>query len=82
VIDLRSKLEHPCVQKRFEVSARMLSGMRPAPIVVEAKGETLLEHLLWTIAFGDFVSLYLALLSNVNPAPVDLVEKFKKAMDE
>lgn len=82
VIDLRSSFEHPRVQKRFEVSARMLSGMRPEPIVVNAEGETLLEHLLWIIAFGDFVTLYTALLNGLNPAPVDLIEKFKKALDE
>ena len=82
VIDLRSSLEHPRVQKRFEVTERMLSGMRPAPIIVNAEGETLLEHLLWTIAFGDFVTLYTALLNGLNPAPVDLIEKFKKALDE
>ena len=77
IIDLRSSLEHPQVQKRFEVSARLLSGMRPEPHVVQAEGTTILEQLLWTIAFGDFVSLYLALLNGLNPAPVDLVEKFK-----
>ncbi|HEX4773911.1 MAG TPA: bifunctional phosphoglucose/phosphomannose isomerase [Candidatus Saccharimonadales bacterium] len=82
VIDLRSSLEHPRIQKRFEVSERLLSGLRPAPIVVEAEGKTLLEHLLWTIALGDFVTIYTALLNGVNPAPVDLIEKFKKALDE
>ena len=82
VIDLRSKLEHPRVQKRFEVSERLLSGLRPAPIVVEAQGETLLEQLLWTIALGDFVTIYTALLNGLNPAPVDLIEKFKKTLDE
>lgn len=82
VIDLRSKLEHPRVQKRFEVTERLLSGMRPSPIVVEAQGETLLEQLLWTSALGDFVTLYTALLNGLNPAPVDLVEKFKKVLDE
>lgn len=82
VIDLRSSLEHPRVQKRFEVTARLLSGMRPEPHVVTAQGETLLEHLLWTAVYGDFVSIYLALLCGTNPAPVDLVEKFKKALDE
>ena len=82
VIDLRSKLEHPRIQKRFEVSERLLSGKRPAPWVVEAEGETLLEQLLWTIAFGDFVTIYTALLNNINPAPVDLIEKFKKSLDE
>lgn len=82
VIDLRSSLEHPRIQKRFEVSERLLSGMRPAPIVVEAQGGNLLEQLLWTIALGDFVTIYTALLNGVNPAPVDLIEKFKKALDE
>lgn len=82
IIDLRSSLEHPRVQKRFEVTARLLSGMRPEPHVVQAQGADELEQLLWTVAFGDFVSLYVALLNGLNPAPVDLVEKFKKALDE
>jgi glucose/mannose-6-phosphate isomerase len=77
VVDLRSSFEHPRVQKRFELSDKLLSGRRPAAHVVQAQGETILEHLLWTTSFGDFVTIYLALLNGVNPAPVDLVEKFK-----
>jgi glucose/mannose-6-phosphate isomerase len=80
VIDLRSTLEHERVQKRFEVGDRLLSGKRPAAHVVMAKGDTLLEQLLWTMVFGDFVSLYTAILNNVDPTPVDLVEKFKAEM--
>jgi glucose/mannose-6-phosphate isomerase len=82
VVDLRSNLEHLRVQKRFEVTERLLSGMRPAPHVVEVQGDTILEQLLWAIAYGDFVTLYLALLNGVDPAPVDLVEKFKKALND
>lgn len=82
VIDLRSSLENPRIQKRFEVSEKLLSGMRPAPIVVDIQGKTLLQQLLWVIALGDFVTLYTALLNGLNPAPVDLIEKFKKALDE
>ncbi|MEJ0072750.1 MAG: bifunctional phosphoglucose/phosphomannose isomerase [Candidatus Saccharibacteria bacterium] len=77
VIDLRSHLEHPQIQKRFEISARLLSGKRPDPIVVNAEGDSLLEQLLSTIALGDFVTLYTALLGNINPTPVDLIEKLK-----
>jgi glucose/mannose-6-phosphate isomerase len=80
VIDLRSNLEHPRVQRRFEVSAQLLSGLRPEPIVVTVEGESLLEQLLWTSALGDFVTIYLALLNGFNPAPVDLVEKFKQVL--
>ena len=77
VIDLRSNFEHPRVQKRFEVSERLLSGRRPAPTVVSAVGDDILEQLLWLIALGDFVSIYTALLNGLNPTPVDLIEKFK-----
>lgn len=82
VIDLRSNLEHPRVQKRFEVTERLLSGRRPAPIVVEAEGQTLLEQLLWTVAFGDFVTIYTALANGVNPGTSDFVEKFKQELDK
>jgi glucose/mannose-6-phosphate isomerase len=77
VIELRSILEHPQIQKRFEISAKLLSGKRPAPIVVEAEGETALEQLLRTMVLGDFVAIYLALLGNVNPTPIDLIERLK-----
>ena len=80
VIDLRSSFEHAQVQKRFEVSARLLSGRRPAPHVVQAEGDTVLEQLLWLIALGDFVSLYTALLNGLNPTPIDLIEKLKKEL--
>jgi glucose/mannose-6-phosphate isomerase len=80
VIELRSQLDHPQVQKRFEISDRLLSGRRPAPIVVQAEGDTLLEQLLSVVALGDFVTLYTALLGNINPTPVALIEKLKSEL--
>ena len=77
IIDLRSSFEHPRIQKRFDLTAKLLSGRRPAPHTVEAVGDTLLEQLLYTMAFGDFVALYLALINGINPTPVELIEKFK-----
>lgn len=82
VIDLRSNLEHKQVQKRFEVTERLLSGKRPAPIVVETKGKTILEQLLYTVVLGDFVSIYTSLLNGLNPTPVDLIEKMKAQLSE
>src|SRR5690606_7258312 len=35
VVDLRSKFDHPQIQKRFELTDKMLSGRRPAAHVVE-----------------------------------------------
>lgn len=77
VVEIRSELEHERTQKRFEISERLLSGMRPSPIVVAPRGDTVLEQLAWSFALGDFVSIYLGILNGVNPTPVELVEKLK-----
>ncbi len=77
VVEIRSGLEHERIQKRFEVTERLLSGKRPAPIIVTPRGETLLQQLAWSFALGDFVSIYLGILNGVNPTPVELVEKLK-----
>ncbi|MGH7158280.1 MAG: bifunctional phosphoglucose/phosphomannose isomerase [Candidatus Saccharimonadales bacterium] len=82
VIELRSRLEQPRVQKRFEVTERLLSGKRPAPEVVEVMGDTIPRQLLWAAIMGDFTSLYLALLNGLDPTPVDLVEKLKLELDK
>lgn len=82
IVEIRSNLEHPRVQKRFEVAERLLSGMRPSPHVVQPKGETPLQQLLWSANMGDFTSLYLALLNGLNPTPVDLVEKLKTELEK
>lgn len=81
VVEIRSNLEHPRVQKRFEVTERLLSGKRPAPEVVVPEGDTLIRQLLWASNFGDFTTLYLALLNGIDPTPVDLVERFKAELN-
>lgn len=80
VIELRSSLDHQRINLRFEVMEKMLSGVRPHPKIVNAAGETPLQQLLWTILLGDFVSIYLAILNNVDPSPVTLQENFKKEL--
>jgi glucose/mannose-6-phosphate isomerase len=82
VVEIRSNLENERTQKRFVITERLLSGKRPMPIVVEPKGDTHLQQLLWSSMLGDFVTIYLALLNNQNPTPVDLVEKFKAELNK
>jgi len=77
VIDLISSFEHERVLRRFEVTDRLLSGMRPKAIRVEAQGNSALEQVLYLVLLGDFATTYLAILNGVNPTPVELVEKFK-----
>lgn len=80
VIDFRSPLEDDRIQKRLELSERLLSGLRPSPEIVVPAGETIFQQLLWLLAFGDFVTLYTGIANGLNPTPVELVEKFKKEL--
>lgn len=78
VVELHSSLDNARIAKRFEVTNKLLSGSMPAPIVVEAHGETKLQQMLWTLLLGDFVSAYLAFLNEIDPIPVELIERLKK----
>lgn len=80
VVELRSNLENERVQKRFSISEKLLSGTRPHPEIINAKGGTELEQLLWTIQLGDFTSIYLALLNGLDPTPVELIERLKNEL--
>lgn len=77
IFDLVSDLDHPQILKRFEVSDRLLSGMRPKATVVHLAGESAIAQLLWGSILADFVSIYVAILNGVDPTPVALIEKLK-----
>lgn len=81
VIDLHSSFEHPRINKRFQVTEALLAKTRPAPLLIEAQGSDPLQHMLWASLFGDYVTIYTALLNGENPAPIEIIEAFKKALD-
>ncbi len=80
VIDLLSTFEHPRVQRRFEVTDQVLSGLRPKSKPLHGQGASALEQMLYLVLLGDYTTTYLAILNGVNPAPVDIIEKFKKEL--
>lgn len=80
VVQLQSSLDNERIKKRFEVSNRLLSGTMPAPIIVTAHGQTKLQQMLWSMLLGDFVATYVAMLNQVDPMPVELIEKLKKEL--
>lgn len=80
VFDLVSSFEHSQIQKRFAVSDKLLSGKRPRAHTIELSGDTLLMQLLWASILADFVSIYVAILNQVDPTPVGLIEKLKQEL--
>lgn len=80
VIQLQSELEHERIRQRFEVTNRLLSGRMPAPITIPAEGGNRVQQLLWACLLGDYVSVYLGVLNNINPTRVEDIEKFKREL--
>ena len=80
VFDLVSELEHSRVLKRLDVSDRLLSGRRPKATIVPIAGKTVMEQLLWGCILGEFVSVYVAILNNVDPSGLAIVDKLKKEL--
>jgi glucose/mannose-6-phosphate isomerase len=80
IFDIVSSFEHPRILKRFEISDRLLSGQRPKSTIINLEGRSVIEQLLWGSILADYVSIYLAILNNVNPMPVMLIEKLKQEL--
>ena len=77
IFNIRSSFDDKRTSRRFDISDRLLEGKRPSARNIELKGATPLEQMLWGSILADFASIYLAILNNEDPTPVDLIEKLK-----
>jgi glucose/mannose-6-phosphate isomerase len=82
VILLRSSDEHKQIMKRFDLVKKMLEAITLKVIEVQAIGDDILTKMFYTLYLGDYVSVYLALLRELDPTPVIAIENFKKMMNK
>lgn len=82
VVMLRSALDHPRNQVRFEVIAEILTQKGVNFENVHARGKRPLAQLLSAIHFGDYVSYYLAMLNEADPTPVETIAYLKGRLAE
>lgn len=78
-IILQSTFDHPRVQKRMDIFAKLMEESSSI-ITIDMEGNSILEQVLWSMLLGDWTSYYLALSTETDPTPVDMVEDFKKLM--
>ena len=81
---INNPTSHERIQKRYEVMKDVFAdrGLRHVNFASwELPGETHAERVLGGLLFADWWSYYLALLGEVNPTPVALVEDFKQALN-
>lgn len=81
VINLRSQLDNPRINRRLDLTEQLLSGYRPTAHNIDLPGDTIIRQLICGAMLADFASIYLGIINGVDPTPVGLVEKFKKDLD-
>jgi glucose/mannose-6-phosphate isomerase len=71
---------HPRIRQRMELTRGLIAGEAAATFKIESVGESSTERLLSLIFLGDLVSLYLAVLSGVDPGPVETLDRLKSTL--
>jgi glucose/mannose-6-phosphate isomerase len=77
---LRHDLEHPQVQRRFELVGEICDEVLADVIEVRAKGEGALAQLFDLILLGDLISLQMAANEDVDPGPVPVLDEIKQRL--
>jgi glucose/mannose-6-phosphate isomerase len=77
---LEDRDQHPRERQRFELTAKTIEPHAKGVLRIETEGETRTERVLRSVMLGDLVSLVVASARGVDPTPVEVLERFKKAM--
>jgi len=75
-----SHLYDPRVTKRLTLTAEVIKKSGYEAEVIQASAPTKLEQIFEVITLGAYLNFYLAMLYNLNPAPIPNVDWFKQAM--
>lgn len=77
---LRDKFESDRIRKRIEITKSLVSSHLGGINEVWAQGKSKLERILSLIMYGDFLSVYSAVLQGIDPTPVSVIEQLKKEL--
>jgi glucose/mannose-6-phosphate isomerase len=80
VVELRDPNEPAEIAARYEVVNELLGERATNRSVVWADGPSPLARALSSVAFGDLVSVYLAILYQTDPTPVTLLSMLKQRL--
>jgi len=81
-IFIRDKEEPIEIRSRVEVTKKLIEPTGISIYEIWSQGKSTLTKMLSVVAVADFVSIYLAILRGVDPAPVQTINKLKSALAE
>ncbi len=81
-IFLRDRDDHPKTQARIDVTGGLLSEKVDSTFEYWTEGRSWIDRLWSLILLGDYASVYLAFLNQVDPTPVKTIERLKIRLKE
>ncbi len=82
VVLFESDLYESDIQKRMRLTEEVLTKQGYQTIRIKPEGKSEWQQVWETVQFGEFAGFYLAMLNNLDPAPIVWVDYFKKRMEE
>ena len=79
ILIIKDEYDHTKIKKRMSIMKKLIQPKIPV-LDLELKGSSDLIKVFSTIYLGDWTSYFLALINNIDPTPVDIVEDFKKKL--
>lgn len=80
VVTFKTTFDYARTVKRYEVCKPVFEKYCAGIVEISAKGASRLEQYLYLINIGDWISLYLAELKNVDPVEVNIIDHLKKEL--
>ena len=75
-------MSRPAIQSRIEITKELVEHAEAEILEVQAQGKSSLARMLSTVLVGDFTSVYLAVLSGVDPTPVKTINYLKDTLKQ
>lgn len=82
VIMLKDKDDNERVRRRMEIVKELVIDQALSVIEIETYGRSRLARMFSLIQLGDWVSIYLALLNEVDPTPIAKIDLLKSKLAE
>lgn len=80
IIMLLDPRNHRQVERRFGLTEALVDPFVEGVTRIEAEGRSALARMLDLVMLGDYLSLYLACLYEVDPGPITMIDKLKEGL--
>jgi glucose/mannose-6-phosphate isomerase len=80
IILIRDPQEPPEIRNRIETTTKLVFDRANKVLEVVAEGKGKLAKMFSVMCLGDFASVYLAILQNKDPTPVNIIDRVKSEL--